>query len=851
MQKKNLKKGTVKRIDREHNAIVVLGPVKKETGNYMEKKLRLHCLSFDDDFKTAGFEFLRKLLVGHEVEFNDYDINGTFYADIFFNGLNVGYQIAREGLVNPHKMGEKTSHYYDDLTKGNQEARDAGRGQYKSDADDGDKKKKKKKAKLPVISELLGKEVTGYIDDVNYELDFQIYIHEVEQIVKAGFAGVQIPVKSKEHVINLRNFFAKNIYQRDRKFKIKLIDETGKLFLVEQNVGEESALMRKLFTNGWARLEQEASNKLETVELLSLKSLQDQGMHSGKGIWKDYKGKLPQASQENPQANSALYALLSGPAFEAVVVEVHSGDSMTIETSDAQRIRINLTNVKARSMGNFAKNEEAQPWAFEAKEALRKKAIGKNVKVKVDNVRNVKTEDREFEIVNATVYLGEEPVAVDLLQKGLITLVSPKMNDPSTQELQKYAEAAQIAETQKKGIHSSSSSIKRFWDLSRPENRGKVKEFNLENYKDQTEGVVEAVIAGTRFKIRLDKENCYFILSLNSVKSVANNKNMPAQEKWATESLEFSKRKSLQRTVKFEIDQLDKHGIAHGALFIDGKNIAEALINAGLAYVEKSFKNSRYINEYLSLESNVRAKKKGIWGEPELDMESVKKGDSEETNETKNVIVSEALYLDEFYLQDYDNPDLELVAKIIRDKAKAQENLAEPILIGTLALGLFDGQYYRVKILKKSKKDSYEVLFVDYGNHDVLNLKELKKCPKEIQKTPALAFKSKLEYIVTPSLDSMHGGSALELFKKLAVDTKLVADIKRREYGVNYVVLKRKGKEFNDIRKSINMTLVREGLAIVDPNSGLVNDYDWMEASKAGIVKNPDAIAALNNEDYE
>ena len=55
-----------------------------------------------------------------------------------------------------------------------------------------------------------------------------------------------------------------------------------------------------------------------------------------------------------------------------------------------------------------------------------------------------------------------------------------------------------------------------------------------------------------------------------------------------------------------------------------------------------------------------------------------------------------------------------------------------------------------------------------------------------------------LEYLVTPSFESIHGGVALDMFQMLTLETKLVTQIKRRERGVSFVVLKRKENDFND-----------------------------------------------------
>lgn len=87
------------------------------------------------------------------------------------------------------------------------------------------------------------------------------------------------------------------------------------------------------------------------------------------------------------------------------MTEVHSGDTLTIEDAKNNKYKISMTNLKARTIGNPFKHEESQPWAFEAKEHLRKKVIGQKLMVKIDNIRSVKTEDREIDYLNGTIYM--------------------------------------------------------------------------------------------------------------------------------------------------------------------------------------------------------------------------------------------------------------------------------------------------------------------------------------------------------------------------------------------------------------------------------------------------------------
>lgn len=75
--------------------------------------------------------------------------------------------------------------------------------------------------------------------------------------------------------------------------------------------------------------------------------------------------------------------------FVGVVREVHSGDSLTIASIKTKNVaRFFLTNVRAPKVGN---NDSAdEPYAYEAKEYLRKKLIGQQVDVIFDYEKTVK-----------------------------------------------------------------------------------------------------------------------------------------------------------------------------------------------------------------------------------------------------------------------------------------------------------------------------------------------------------------------------------------------------------------------------------------------------------------------------
>lgn len=70
-------------------------------------------------------------------------------------------------------------------------------------------------------------------------------------------------------------------------------------------------------------------------------------------------------------------------------------------------------------MGNILKNEPPASWAFESKEFLRQKLIGKIITVKIDGVRQFKTESKTNELIMGTIYIDNKCVGSDILERGL------------------------------------------------------------------------------------------------------------------------------------------------------------------------------------------------------------------------------------------------------------------------------------------------------------------------------------------------------------------------------------------------------------------------------------------------
>jgi hypothetical protein len=132
------------------------------------------------------------------------------------------------------------------------------------------------------------------------------------------------------------------------------------------------------------------------------------------------------------------------------VIEVHSGDSLTVERDgDFQNIRVYLATVKAPAILKKP-GEDPDPWAWDSKEALRKATIGKKVRVVMEFSRTVKMGESgaEKNMDFATILLdkNEKNVSALLLEQGLLKTNVSKSGDNASKFIEDLLAAEKKAQ---------------------------------------------------------------------------------------------------------------------------------------------------------------------------------------------------------------------------------------------------------------------------------------------------------------------------------------------------------------------------------------------------------------------
>jgi len=185
-----------------------------------------------------------------------------------------------------------------------------------------------------------------------------------------------------------------------------------------------------------------------------------------------------------------------------------------------------LTTVKAPLLMKKP-GEDPDPWAWDSKEALRKAAIGKKVKVIMEFSKTINERNMDF----ATIILekNNKNVACLLLEKGLVKTNVSKSGDNASKFLEDLLASEKKGVEAKVGLFSNTPApIRVFSDLVA--NPKKSKDFEamvMKRPNRKMNGVVEYCFSGMRFKVRLDGENTAIGLNLLGVKTMANDKNQP------------------------------------------------------------------------------------------------------------------------------------------------------------------------------------------------------------------------------------------------------------------------------------------------------------------------------------
>ncbi|KAF8513029.1 transcription factor [Hysterangium stoloniferum] len=569
----------------------------------------------------------------------------------------------------------------------------------------------------------------------------------------------------------------------------------------------------------------------------------------------------------NGKGNSSSVTVANGNTrtFDATVIRIWSGDQVSVLEKDSGKER-RLQLSSTRCPRSSPADPKQSYWASEAREFLRKKLIGKPVRVHVDFVRPREGEYEEREC--ATVRFGNQNVNVAelVIEKGYASVVRHRRDDEDrSSDYDKLMAAEQIAITDTRGIHSNKEqTLPRIGNAS--ETYAKANQF-LSGFKrlGRVPAVVQAVTAGSRFKVLLPKENQTLTLVLAGIRAPRAGRGERERvevkpEPYGQESTEFASRRYMQRDVEIEFESTDKSGGFIGAMYLNKtENAAITLVKEGLAAVHTySAESLSWANLLLEAEKEAKAAKKNLWSDYD---EATEEADQIPQNgavealkpEYMDVIVSDVRTSPTFgfSVQILNTEGIASLEKLMHDFSLHHRTAnAIPGFIprsGDLVSARFsDGSWYRAKIRKSSPgKKEAEVTFIDYGNQDTIGFKDIRPLDPKFRSLPGQAHDARLSFIKLVTADSEYHAEAIERFRSLCEGRKLIANTDFREGSLLHLRLMDPSDPTatEDPLACINADLIREGYASLDrQNCKYLTSYPQM------LQKLQDAVAGAKRD---
>ncbi|BFZ25084.1 hypothetical protein BsWGS_28123 [Bradybaena similaris] len=275
----------------------------------------------------------------------------------------------------------------------------------------------------------------------------------------------------------------------------------------------------------------------------------------------------------------------------AVVKQVLSGDTVVLrgqpKGGPPPERTVCLSNITAPKLARRANpNVESsvetkdEPWAWEAREFLRKKLVGKEVVFTVEY--KVPGTGREYGII----YLGKdstgENITESLISEGLVDVrkTGLKADDPGQQRLAQLEEAARAAGKGKHAEEEASKHVRNIkWTIENP------RHFVDSHHNKPLDAVIEHVRDGCTVRAFILPTFEYVTVMLAGIKCPMNKQDTDGKqvpEPFMEEAKFFTESRLLQKDVKIILEGVSNQNLLGTVLHPNG-NITEFLLKEGFA----------------------------------------------------------------------------------------------------------------------------------------------------------------------------------------------------------------------------------------------------------------------------
>ncbi|RYP66805.1 hypothetical protein DL771_007603 [Monosporascus sp. 5C6A] len=522
---------------------------------------------------------------------------------------------------------------------------------------------------------------------------------------------------------------------------------------------------------------------------------------------------------------------------DMIVSKIVSADTIFVRTKNGAEKRIGLSSVRGPRTGEPSE----APFRDEAKEYLRKKLIGKHVKVSVDGSKPA-SEGFEARDV-ATITEKGKNINLQLVQDGWASVIRHRKDD--TDRAPNYDEllaAQEKAQEEKKGMWSGKASKARSYvDVSESVQKAKIQLSTLSRQK-KVPAIVDFCKAGSRFTILIPREGVKLTMVLAGVRAPRAPR-LPQEkgEPFGQEALDLANRRCNQRDCEIDIHDIDKVGGFIGDLYINRESFAKVLIEEGLASVHQySAEKAGNAAELLAAEKRAKEARKGIWHDwdPSQEEEGEEETADAEPSNDAAPLDKKSLDYHEVVVTNIDSNGRLKIQQVGQGTAALETLMSEfkrfhldsknsKPLGNTPKTGDFvaakfsaDGQWYRARIRSNDRTAKVaEVVYIDYGNSEKIpwsDLRPLDQPQFSTQKLKPQATDAVLSFIQLPTAPE-YFREALDFIAEATEGRQLVAsyDFVDAKEGLTYITLfdaEQSGKTFAD---SLNREVVANGHALV------------------------------------
>ncbi|OAL36070.1 hypothetical protein AYO20_04732 [Fonsecaea nubica] len=521
------------------------------------------------------------------------------------------------------------------------------------------------------------------------------------------------------------------------------------------------------------------------------------------------------------------------------VSRILNAETVFLRTRSGDERKVTLSSIRQ------PKPSDPKQSAFgaEAKEFLRKRLIGKHVKVSIDGKKPASEGFEEREV--ATVTVGGKNVALTLVEAGYASVIRHRRDDDDrSPDYDALLLAEESAQKEGKGMWSDKPpAAKHYQDYSESLQKAKMEASVLQRQK-KVPAVVDFVRTGSRFVVLVPRENAKLTFVLSGIRTPK-----PARqpgdtaEPFGQEAYDFANRRCMQRDVEIDVEDTDKVGGFIGTMYVGRENFARALLEEGLAEVHAySAEKSGHANELFAAEKKAKEARKGIWHDwdPSKDAnEDEAEPASNGTNGTngeaaqstsrrkdyRDVMVTHVDETGKLKVQQIGAGTASLTELMNAFKSfhlnKANDQpLPGPPKVGDIVAAKFtvDDQWYRARVRRVDRDGKkVDLIYLDYGNSETVpwtRLRPLTQPQFSTQKLKPQATDAVLSFLQLPTAEQ-YLRDTVDFIAEQTDGRELVANV---DYiapeGTLHISLL-DPKASNKIDESINAEVIREGLAMV------------------------------------